>query len=135
MSNSKLIFDAVHDYNASIDPKPKQIEAFEYFLAGKDVIVNLPVGYGKSLVYHVLPKLVQRATPDLEKLVILTISPLNIIQTEQIDVLKRHNISACSLPYLDNEESLDSDLNHSIVSGDFAVVFAHPEALLNTSKG
>ena len=38
--------------------KPKQLEAIEVFVVGgKDVLVALPTGYGKSVLYGVLPTL------------------------------------------------------------------------------
>lgn len=39
----------------SIDLKEKQLEAILKFLSGKDVFVSLPTGYGKSLIYEILP--------------------------------------------------------------------------------
>ena len=35
--------------------KSKQIEAITEFVKGKDTFVALPTGYGKSLIYAVLP--------------------------------------------------------------------------------
>ena len=35
--------------------KPKQREAMLSFLSGKDVFVTLPTGYGKSIIYGLLP--------------------------------------------------------------------------------
>ncbi len=35
--------------------KDKQIEAVTTFLEGNDTFVSLPTGYGKSLIYAVLP--------------------------------------------------------------------------------
>ena len=35
--------------------KPEQSDALKYILQGEDVICNLPVGYGKSLIFHSLP--------------------------------------------------------------------------------
>ena len=38
--------------------KPKQFEAIEAFVrCGKDVFIALPTGYGKSVIYGVLPTL------------------------------------------------------------------------------
>jgi len=42
--------------------KPKQREAVEAFIARKDVMVVLPTGYGKSIVYAVLPSLFDKIT-------------------------------------------------------------------------
>lgn len=35
--------------------KPKQLEAVVNFCNGKDVFVSFPTGYGKSIVYGILP--------------------------------------------------------------------------------
>lgn len=35
--------------------KDKQLEAMVTFLSGKDVFVSLPTGYGKSIIYALLP--------------------------------------------------------------------------------
>ena len=37
------------------DLRPQQMEAIKTFMQGKDVFVSLPTGYGKSLIYSVLP--------------------------------------------------------------------------------
>ncbi|CAG2196635.1 unnamed protein product [Mytilus edulis] len=39
----------------SVKLKPKQEEAVKHILQGMDVICNLPVGYGKIMIFHVLP--------------------------------------------------------------------------------
>lgn len=36
--------------------RPKQREALEAFVSGKDVFVLLPTGYGKSIIYAILPR-------------------------------------------------------------------------------
>ena len=38
-----------------IDLKEKQLEAIQMFCSGKDVFVSLPTGYGKSMIYGLLP--------------------------------------------------------------------------------
>ena len=35
--------------------KCKQVQCFEKVLSGYDVVCVLPTGYGKSLLYHLLP--------------------------------------------------------------------------------
>ena len=35
--------------------KEKQVEAVKAFIGGSDVFVSLPTGYGKSVIYAVLP--------------------------------------------------------------------------------
>jgi len=40
--------------------KPKQLEAISAFLSGKDVFVSLPTGYGKSIIFALLPAVFNR---------------------------------------------------------------------------
>ena len=35
--------------------KPKQLEALQTFVSGKDTFVALPTGYGKSVIFAMLP--------------------------------------------------------------------------------
>ena len=35
--------------------KEKQVEAVEAFIKGHDTFISLPTGYGKSVIYAVLP--------------------------------------------------------------------------------
>ena len=37
--------------------KPKQIESIECFVSGRDTFVSLPTGYGKSVIFAILPLL------------------------------------------------------------------------------
>ena len=37
------------------DLKPEQMQAILEFIDGRDIFVSLPTGYGKSLIYGLLP--------------------------------------------------------------------------------
>ena len=50
----KALEDAVSMYGIT-QLKPKQREAMLSFLSGIDVFVTLPTGYGKSIIYGLLP--------------------------------------------------------------------------------
>ena len=41
-------------------PKLQQLEAAMSILQGKDVLVSLPTGYGKTLIYQLLPVAAER---------------------------------------------------------------------------
>ena len=41
--------------------KPEQVQAVVEFVRGRDVFVSLPTGYGKSLIYGILPAVIQLA--------------------------------------------------------------------------
>ena len=75
--------------------KPKQREALEHLwnwntLHKQDLIVNLPTGYGKSVIFQMLPELLgmREDRRDIGKSVVLVVCPLNIIQADQQDRLR-----------------------------------------------
>lgn len=134
---SLSISDCVNLFDQQIQLKPKQFDCLQHLLAGRDVIANLPVGYGKSLIYQVLPIILKNIV-GITKPVVVVISPLNIIQCEQIEVLRQHSVPACRLAYCDRDgesDLEDMDVVKRVIQGEFEVVFAHPEALLNTAGG
>ena len=45
--------------------KPKQEEAILAFMAGNDTFVSLPTGYGKSLIYGILPLMFDKVRGEL----------------------------------------------------------------------
>ena len=143
--------EVAHSYDEHIVLKDKQREALLYLANRKgDLIVSLPVGYGKSIIYHLLPRLLgdRKNTP-----VVLVISPLNIIQRDQRLTLTKHNISCCSLDICANVDadgffgdtdesttvpkySCQSDANfEQVKQGKYSIILCHPEAILNTRRG
>jgi len=134
---------AVNKYDKRITVKPKQMEALCHVLNGHNVLVNLPVGYGKSLIFHVLPELLKTDTNTHP--IVIVISLLNIIHKDQLSTLADHKIPACRMN-IDTKLSeatedgevyeVKSDANlDEVLAGKFCVVFCHPEALLNTTLG
>jgi len=69
--------------------RPQQQEIIESVLAGKDVLALLPTGGGKSLCYQV-PGLAMEG-------LCLVVSPLIALMKDQVDHLRRKNITAFSL--------------------------------------
>ena len=75
----------------------------------------------------------------------LVISPLNIIQKDQQRKLSECGIKSCRLDIVANvikqeEEGSEycgksSENIEDVMKGECSVVFCHPEALFNTSKG
>ena len=70
--------------------KPKQVLCLEAVFAGRDLLTVLPTGYGKSIIFHLLPALLleknRRSTSLLQvpPPVVVIISPLNSLIHDQI---------------------------------------------------
>ena len=105
-----------------------QREAIAYFVdKKKDVFINLPTGFGKSLIYQALP-LVFDETRNSTGHIVVVISPLVNLMKAQVDKLKKLGISAVSLSEIKDEESKDLEEGH------FAIVYGTPEAWLNNER-
>ncbi len=91
-----------------------QREAAEAFVAGRDVLVLLPTGAGKSLCYQ-LPAVILNEKGART----LVVSPLISLMDDQVAGLARRGISAVAL----------HSGNRSRELGDAAVVFVSPEKL------
>ncbi len=103
--------------------RPMQREAIEAVLAGRDTLVVMPTGGGKSLCYQ-LPALL---LPGIT----LVISPLIALMQDQVGHLRKLGINAVAL-----NSTLTYAETRALVrrarTGDIALVFAAPERLEST---
>ena len=123
--------------------KPKQVQCLEYLQNKFDVVAVLPTGYGKSLIYKLLPEFLPVKG---KKNIVLVVSPLNSIIEDQILDLNKRSISAGVMHLknpvlstklfdstLNNEETSKEDpfTSDAVINGECSIVFSHPEALLS----
>ncbi|VDI10928.1 Hypothetical predicted protein [Mytilus galloprovincialis] len=78
----------------SVNLKEKQIEILDMLQKGlqkgkKEIIVILPTGYGKSLIYEIAPLMLSGT--------VIVISPLTSIQVEQFQRLRETPLKTCIL--------------------------------------
>ena len=71
------------------DFRPPQVRAVEAVLSGRDALIVLPTGGGKSLCYQV-PALVRGGLT-------VVVSPLISLMTDQVDTLERRGVAAAYL--------------------------------------
>ena len=83
--------------------KPLQIKCLEYLLKGHDVVGVLPTGFGKSMLFHIMPYLIPVKT---RKNIVLVVCPLNSIIEDQLRVLTEMHITADVLQLAGNEQKL-----------------------------
>ena len=90
---------------SNINFKVKQVVCVEAIYRGRDVVAVLPTGYGKSMIFHLLPSLFldkikceSRVAPSP---VIIVVSPLNALIKGQIRRLNEGNVKATVLRCFD----------------------------------
>jgi len=103
--------------------RPMQGEAIEAALAGRDSLVVMPTGGGKSLCYQ-LPSLVSDSTD-------VVISPLVALMKDQVDALEAIGYPAAALHSGLSPEERSSILDR-LRAGELRLLFSAPERLVNS---
>lgn len=112
--------DALHHYFGFSDFRPGQSEAIAQVLAGRDTLVVMPTGSGKSLIYQLSALLLPHTT--------LVISPLVALMKDQVDGLTRRHIAATFInSSLDATEQ--SQRLRALADGRYKIVLVAPERL------
>src|SRR5262245_1588009 len=93
MQDSPSARDILHSVFGHADFRGGQAEAVEGALAGRDVVVLLPTGAGKSLCYQV-PAVVAARRGDGTTIVV---SPLIALMQDQVDALRGKGVHAAAL--------------------------------------
>jgi superfamily II DNA helicase RecQ len=80
--------------NTHIKLKEEQKKAVHQVVNGRDVIAVLPTGFGKSLIYHLLPYMFEYINSKRRNIsavwpgsIVIVISPLNALMGDQILIL------------------------------------------------
>ena len=95
----------------------------------KDVFVNLPTGFGKSVIFQALPLLYACVEPGREKNLVIVVSPLVSLVKDQVSLLLSLGISATSL----NNEIPEAD-KRKVESGQYSIVYGSPESWLGDTR-
>ncbi len=103
--------------------RPLQGEAIQAALSGRDSLVVMPTGGGKSLCYQ-LPPLVGDTTD-------VVISPLVALMKDQVDALEAIGYPAAALHSgLSQDER--SSIRDRLLAGELRLLFSAPERLVNS---
>ena len=94
---------------------------------GKDVFVNLPTGYGKSLIYQALPTIFDALRSSSGHIVVV-VSPLISLMDDQVNFLTSVGIKALNLTSASEEDRLNAE------KGKYSLVYGSPEAWLNNER-
>ena len=100
--------------------RPLQREAMESILAGRDTLVLMPTGGGKSIIYQ-LPTLVREG-------LCIVVTPLIALMKDQVDALRRRGIPAVAVHSGLSARQIDIALDNCIY-GDVKFLYVAPERL------
>ena len=117
--------------------KPKQLAAVSSILMGKDVFLSVPTGYGKSLVYQILPfcarHLLQLGPPGTTTLparlspTVIVVSPLVSLMDQVAKLTRMSGIRAVCVGSAATSSSASEAMDDGVTH-----VFGSPEALVGS---
>ncbi len=112
-----------------------QEDAIKYVVnEKKDVFVNLPTGFGKSIIFQALPQVFNAQAQilygrELAKHIIIVVSPLNSLIKDQVTRLNSLGVNAVAL------SDITSDcVKEMVLNGDYSIVFGSPELWLGDDR-
>ena len=127
MADLSAVFDHVCEMFGIRELNAYQREAIVQFVQKKtDVFVNLPTGYGKSLIYQALP-FVYDSILEADHIVVVVSLLVNLMK-DQVDKLANLGILAASLSEISEENA------KGVVEGRFSIVYGSPEAWLKNER-
>ncbi len=101
--------------------RPLQEDIIKHLLAGKDSLVLMPTGGGKSICYQ-LPALLSKGTA-------VVVSPLISLMKDQVETLCANGIAAGALNS-NNNETENAVLKRACMEGRLKLLYISPEKLL-----
>jgi len=104
------------------DFRPMQKDVIDYFVSGRDTVVVMPTGGGKSLCFQ-LPALMRSGTT-------IVISPLISLMKDQVDALTANGVSATMLNSSIERDELDERMRDA-QKGHYKLIYIAPERLAN----
>ena len=89
---------ALDKSNYNLFLKVKQYKVLESLVLGRDTVAVLPTGYGKSVVFHLLPFIFDffnaKGGDIRETSIVLVLTPLNALIEDQMACLRHNGIEA-----------------------------------------
>ncbi|XP_014678938.1 PREDICTED: ATP-dependent DNA helicase Q-like 3 [Priapulus caudatus] len=119
---SKAIDKVKAKFRFNIDLKEEQRRILTSLVQKKDVFALLPTGFGKSMIFLLLPLILDVIDPG-KKHTVLVISPLTALIQDQVGVARTHGINAGAFA---------QDEINDIIQGDMSILFTSPEAILQS---
>jgi superfamily II DNA helicase RecQ len=134
---SCLEFALLNSVYKGIILKPKQVLCLESAYLEKDVMCVLPTGYGKSLIFHLLPMLIfakyklrsdvlgwrSKAISTVVNTIVIVVSPLNSLMSDQISRLNMSGIQASVIGVKESrgDENMANSFDKNYMDDEFNV--------------
>ena len=129
MANINEAFRVVCDFfNITELNFDQKVAITKFVVDKKDVFVNLPTGFGKSLIFQSLP-IVLDALTNKPGHIVLVLSPLLTLIDDQIQNSRALGLSCVSLSHVQTEDEYKE-----VERGAFQVVYGTPEAVLTNKR-
>ncbi len=106
--------------------RPLQREIITHITEGKDTLVLMPTGGGKSVCYQ-LPALMMTGTA-------VVVSPLLSLMRDQVEALKANNIAAAALCSM-NDDTENLIIRQECRRGELKLLYISPERVLAEAEG
>ena len=112
-----------------------QFQALSSFICGEEVFVNLPTGYGKSLIFQMAPSVHMWIHEHVSKIhwkespIVFIISPMLSLMQDQVNKL---SILGLKATYVSPDQ--DPSVLQKIEQGNFTYVYISPESTLATER-
>ena len=116
------IFEALRTYYGYSTFRQNQQEIIEHAMQGKDALVLMPTGGGKSICYQI-PALTMSGTA-------IVISPLISLMKDQVETLRANGIEAEALNS-GNDPAVDTVIRRKCISGSMKLLYISPEKLMS----
>nr|XP_022298997.1 ATP-dependent DNA helicase Q-like 3 [Crassostrea virginica] len=136
MSEFEDVMKKAVTFYGDIKLKKEQLEVLEAVYEGRDCVAVLPTGFGKSVIFHLIPYL----TPQPKTVIV--VAPITALMEDQLQSLSEKEISACSISmdgtFYNTVSQEDGciktvSMNHFDIA-DFRLVYAHPETVTTNSR-
>ena len=116
------IFEALRTYYGYSTFRQNQQEIIEHVMQGKDALLLMPTGGGKSICYQI-PALTMSGTA-------IVISPLISLMKDQVETLRANGIEAEALNS-GNDPAVDTVIRRKCISGSMKLLYISPEKLMS----
>ncbi len=125
MDQARLVLAEVFGH---ADFRRRQAQAIESITSGRDTVVVLPTGAGKSVCYQVPAILESRSGGGAA----IVVSPLIALMQDQVDALRGHGIAASAL-HSHHTDFDRREISRAFVRGEIEVLYCSPERAANPS--